>query len=664
VRNIYRKIGQQLTAISGLGVIAITTLTVTTLLLGFKHIGWLQPLELMTLDLMVRSRPEQLPDDRLLIVGLTEDDITSRNRWPLSDEIVAELLAKLQTYEPSVIGVDLYRDIPYEPGLKKLTKQLQAPNVISIQNLGDEKTRGVPAPAVVPEEQIGFNDLVLDPDGKVRRTLLIAGSNLSFAWQIVSKHLQKDKIFPRNSEYSEEIIWGEGRFSPLNRNSGGYHGIDDRGYQILLDYRAENIARQVSLEDVLTGKVEPDWVKGKIVLIGSVAPSLRDLFFTPYSWITKEDIPKMPGVLVHAQMVSHLLDVIAGDRPLFSFWQESVETLWIISWVFIGACTAWNYRRPWVLIISYPSLILLVTVVGFTLFLNGIWVSVWTPLTGLLASGTMVFAYRSYQSQRQHNTVMRLLGQNTSPEIATALWNNRDQLINDGKLPGQRLIATLFFTDLQNFTTVAEKMPPESLMDWLNEYLGMLTQTVTEYRGIVNKFTGDGVMAAFGVPVASRTTQDIDRNAQDAVACALVIGDRLVAMNEKWQATGLPLCTMRVGIFTGPIVAGSLGSKDRLEYGLLGDTVNIASRLESCEKDRQPSDCRILIAEETLVHLKDRFQVENWGPLSLKGKHQTVNVYRVIGSKNDALLKSKREKSEKNSGSNSQPLPLDHKNLL
>ncbi|NEQ71392.1 MAG: adenylate/guanylate cyclase domain-containing protein, partial [Symploca sp. SIO2D2] len=166
---------------------------------------------------------------------------------------------------------------------------------------------------------------------------------------------------------------------------------------------------------------------------------------------------------------------------------------------------------------------------------------------------------------------------------------------------------------------------------WLNEFLQVLTHEILTHQGIVNKFTGDGLLAAFGVPTPQQDQQKIAADAQAAVTCALVISDRLNQLNQNWLQRGLPKIQMRIGIFTGAIVAGSLGGKDRLEYGIIGDTVNIASRLESCEKHRQPSDCRILIGYETLVHLKEQFEVESWGWLALKGKEQMVDVYRVVG---------------------------------
>jgi class 3 adenylate cyclase len=241
-----------------------------------------------------------------------------------------------------------------------------------------------------------------------------------------------------------------------------------------------------------------------------------------------------------------------------------------------------------------------------------------------------VVTYRSYQAQQKQQIVMKLLGQNTSPQIAQALWQGRDRLLKSGKLPGISLTATMLFADIKDFSTVSEQMTPEALLEWLNEFLGVMTHEVIKRQGIVNKFTGDGVMAVFGVPTCRLDSTEVAEDARSAVACALEISDRLEEMNQNWRRLGLPIIQMRVGIFTGPVVAGSLGGKDRLEYGVIGDSVNIASRLESCEKHRQPTNCRILIGYETLVHLQGRFDVESWGPLALKGKQQLVEVYRVL----------------------------------
>jgi adenylate cyclase len=228
---------------------------------------------------------------------------------------------------------------------------------------------------------------------------------------------------------------------------------------------------------------------------------------------------------------------------------------------------------------------------------------------------------------------MKLLGQQTSPAIANALWKERVHLLESGLLPGQKVTATIILTDLQGFSTICEKLPPEVVMSWLNEYLSAMAQEVQAHQGVINKFTGDGMLAVFGVPIPRTTQQEIAEDARLAVSCAVAISSRLREMNQNWLARGLPSAKMRVGIFTGPVMVGSLGGTTRLEYGVIGDSVNIASRLESCLKDRQEDTCRILIAEETLLHLGDKFEVESWGAVPLKGREQKVNVYRILGRK-------------------------------
>ena len=613
--------------------ISVASLAVTSLLLGIQQLGGLQPLELAAFDQMVRSRIDQNPDPRLLVVTITEEDIRLQKRWPISDQVLAQMLKELERYQPQVIGLDLYRDVPQEPGHAALVTQLQSPNVIGITEIGNSDTGGTPPPPGVSEERIGFNDLVIDPDGVVRRNLMFAttetGSTFSFSLRLALAYLTAYDISPQLTP-AENLQLDKAIFTRLEPDSGGYQTIDARGYQILLDYHSgRKIARQVSLTQVLNRQVAPDWIKDKIVLIGTTAPSAKDRFYTPYS-STEAQNPTMPGVLIHAQMVSQILSVVLDHRPLFWFWSGWVEGVWILGWALVGGSLAWYLRHP--LGLSLSGILSLGVLLGssFGMFTQQGWVPVITPALAFVVTGGSVVAYRAYQSQRQQQIVMRLLGQNASPEIAEALWNSRDRLIKSGKLPGQKLIATVLFTDIKSFSTISEEMPPEAVLEWLNEYLAVMAQEIQIHHGIINKFTGDGLMAVFGVPVPRTSPAEVAEDAQQAVACALAMGDRLQELNQAWQQDDLPVVQMRVGIFTGPVVVGSLGGKDRLEYGVIGDSVNIASRLESCEKDRQIDCCRVLIAAETLVHIQQQFQVESWGPIALRGKQQTVDVYRVV----------------------------------
>ncbi|WP_448604592.1 CHASE2 domain-containing protein, partial [Thermoleptolyngbya sp.] len=617
--------------LTGLKAATLTSLTVTGLVLGLRQVGGVEPLELRIYDRMVRLRAADASDPRLLVVEITEADIQALQRATPSDETLAQAIALLQQHQPRVIGLDLHRDVPQEPGHAQLQTQLQAPNLVAITKLGESAGDRIPPPPGLPAERIGFNDFVIDRDGVIRRSLLFAHTeretHTSLSLRLAIAYLKPDGIRPRPSAANpDDLQLGASVFLPLQASSGAYQRLDSSGYQTLLDYRArQHPARRVSLSQVLSQEFQPEWVRDKIVLIGTTAPSGKDLFYTPFS--AGEAVShQMPGVIVHAQMVSQFLDAATGARSPFWFWQEWQEWLWIFGWAMVGGAVAWGVRHPLMLGLSSVGLLGLIAGAGFGLFLQQGWVPMVAPaIASMMALGTVV-AYRAQQSHRQQQMVMTLLGQNTSPEIADALWNARDRLLASGKLPGKRLVATMLFTDIKGFSTISEQMPPEVLLEWLNEYLEAMTHEIQQHHGIINKFTGDGLLAIFGVPMPRVEEREVDEDAYQAIACALAMGKRLEQLNQTWQQRGLPSIQMRVGIFTGPVVVGSLGGKERMEYGVIGDSVNTASRLESCLKDRQVDLCRVLIAEETLMHVKGKFQVESWGPLALSGKQQLVEV--------------------------------------
>ena len=625
----------------------IAALVSSGLVGGGRYVGFLQPLELAAYDLLMQSRPDLGPDPRLLVVGITEQDIQNQGQFPLPDAVLVTLLKKLQTYQPRVVGLDMWRgDILVQPGTSEtaeadrlaLVQQLkQSDRMIAITFLGNESQTAstVPPPPGLPEEQIGFNDIALDSGRVLRRNLLYMDDYFpSFSLRVALRYLRDENIEDQPSDADENVLQiGSTIFPPLNPEEGGYARIDAlETYQILLNYRsAQNAVEQVSLTQLLEGRVDPQKIKDRIVLIGTTGISGRDLYLTPFNSGANDQQP-MPGVVIHAQMVSQLLDAAYGERPLIRVWSEPMEMAWIFLWSLTGGLFFWIVRRPLLLVLGGGVLISLLLVLCHGLFLRSVWVPLVPPFLTFLGAGGGVVAFRAQQAQRQQQMVMRLLGQSSSPEIAETLWQRRDELLEGGKLPGMELTATLMFTDLKGFSTISERLPPGQLLNWLNEYFEVMTDVVVEHHGVINKFTGDGLMAAFGVPIPRESWAAIANDAQGAVDCALAMGERLSALNLRWQTEGLPEVQMRAGIFSGPVVVGSLGSKARLEYGVIGDAVNTASRLESVDKHRQPSACRVLIAQETLNYLQNRYEVEAWGALTLKGKAEQVEVFRVIGA--------------------------------
>jgi class 3 adenylate cyclase len=245
------------------------------------------------------------------------------------------------------------------------------------------------------------------------------------------------------------------------------------------------------------------------------------------------------------------------------------------------------------------------------------------------------------REKAQREVLMKLFSKHVSPEVAEVLWQQREQFLDGGRPRSQKLLITAMFTDLQGFSTISEKQSPEVLMGWLNSYLEMMTTTVMEHGGVVDDFFGDGIKINFGVPIPRETEAEIRQDAINAVNCALAMEQRMIEMNTKAAAQGQQPLRMRIGINTGPVVAGSLGSADRMKYTTLGDTVNTAARLESFSKEVDlshlaASPCRILIGDTTLRYLDDRFQTERVGELELKGKAKKVEAYCVLGLRTGA----------------------------
>ena len=236
----------------------------------------------------------------------------------------------------------------------------------------------------------------------------------------------------------------------------------------------------------------------------------------------------------------------------------------------------------------------------------------------------------------QRAVLMQLFSKHVSPQVAEVLWEQREQFLEGGRPRSQSLTVTAMFTDLQGFSTISEKQDPGALMKWLNAYMDMVTTTVMEHGGVVDDYFGDGVKINFGVPIPRVTQEDIGRDAVNAVACALAMEANMVVLNAAMTAQGYQPLRMRVGIYTGPVVAGSLGSAERMKYTTLGDTVNTAARLESFSKEvsvpqLESRPCRILIGESTRQYLGDRFRLEPVGEMELKGKHTKVQAYCVLG---------------------------------
>jgi adenylate cyclase len=490
-------------------------------------------------------------------------------------------------------------------------------------------------------DQVGFNDILVDPGGTVRRALLFLDDGTvslpSFPLQLALRYLQPKGVMAQADPADPSLFrLGHTTIRPLDSSEGGYVRADARGYQFMLDYSGSRGAFEtVTFTAVLDGTVDPALMRDRVALIGVVAESIRDEFYTPLSRGLQAD-QHVAGMAVHAQIVSQLMQIgLDGVAPMGSLpdWQEAA---WILLWSGLGGLVGFAIRSPWKLSLTAAGCLIALGGLDLALFV-GRW---WLPLvpSGLawVGSAALVTGYVSYREMLDRSNLMRLFSRHVSKEVAETIWQERDQFLDGGRPRSQRLIATMLFTDIAGYTPVAERLSPEELMEWLNTFMDGMSRQVTAHRGVVRQYAGDAIVVAFGVPAPRRTEEEIAQDAINAVDCALAMGETLRELNARWRAQGLPTSGMRIGIFTGPVVGGTLGSAERSEYLVVGDAVNTAARLESLDKDlfapdpnEQPS--RILIGDTTLAHLGNRFRTEYMANLSLKGKQQKVDVYRVIG---------------------------------
>ena len=242
-----------------------------------------------------------------------------QGRWPLSDARLAQVLRILTQYQPRAIGLDLYRDVPVPPGHEELRAILVGNrHIISAMKFGNEVEIGIaPPPVLKHTDQVGFNDILVDPGGIVRRGLLFLDDGnavaYSFALRLALLYLQAEGIMPQpDASPSPHLRLGDTAIRPLEANDGGYVSADARGYQFLLDYRdASATFPFYSLTALLSGKIDAKVIEDKIVLIGTTAESVKDFFYTPYGRRLQHH-QQMPGIVLHAHMVSQLLQGLAS----------------------------------------------------------------------------------------------------------------------------------------------------------------------------------------------------------------------------------------------------------------------------------------------------------------------------------------------------------------
>lgn len=374
--------------------------TIAGCIIGLRSTGALQSWELGSLDFFFRQRPIESVDDRIVIVGIREEEL-QRYNWPLSDHTLARLLQEIQSAQPRAIGMDIYRDVPVRDGHRELVKAFRTmPNLIGIRQMPDPEGQGVaPPPELERLEQVGFNNVVYDPDRKIRRALLYWFDSdkrqyRSFAMELALLYLKQRGIQEEGAKHDRgQLQLGQAVFQRFQGNDGVYVNADPGGYQILSNFRGgAGHFHTVSMQDIMDGKISPSQLRDRIVLIGSFAPSLKDFAATPFTGSIKRPSESVPGVEVQANIISEILSATLDHRPLLKSWGESIEFVWIWAWALLGTSVSWQLRLPQRNFIAVLVIGGGLVGISYGLFLAG-WIVPFIPAAiALLISTTVVIA--------------------------------------------------------------------------------------------------------------------------------------------------------------------------------------------------------------------------------------------------------------------------------
>lgn len=385
-------------------------------ILGMRQLGMLEALELRAFDQMIRLRPDEGPDRRLLVVTVTEKDIQLQNlkeRRSLSDSALAKLLAKLQPYQPQVIGLDIYRDFPVNPLYADLAIYLQQnERFIAVCEVGGDNNRlGIKPPPEIPEKRNSFSDIPVDTDGVIRRQLLgmapdptsFCATDTSFSFRVALTYLAAKgiqyKLTPEGYLQIGTVV-----FKKVEPHTSGYHKFDALGYQVLLNYRSSHsVAKLVTLSDILSDSIDPELpnlVKERIVLIGTTAESFKDYFPTPYS--AGQWFQQMPGVVIQAHMVSQILSAVLDRRSLLWWLPSWGETLWVFCWSLVGGILVWHFRSPLHLVLANGAALVTLYGLCFVFLLKGGWVPLVPSALALIVTSGSVVAYTVLQTKQKH----------------------------------------------------------------------------------------------------------------------------------------------------------------------------------------------------------------------------------------------------------------------
>lgn len=622
--------------------IAITVAPVLVFLVlygsGLPFVQWLED---KSIDWRFAWRGPISATGDVVVVALDDKSLAREGRWPWSREKMAQLVRQLQSAAPQTIALDVIfaEASPSDDALARALQEsrstilgyyfYQSTHELIKADVSEDVLRrsfesilpmalplvsgrydqfpemtgvvaNVPVLARAAAAQ-GYFNVMPDRDGSVRRFYLMAG--------------YQGKVFPFMG--LEALSRHEDGFDPVPvaDASGNLEGISvgqrlipttPQG-SVLVNYRGGIEAfRIISATDVLTGKFARGDVAGKTVLVGATAVGIYDLRVTPIS-------PNLPGVVAEANLVDMLF---RGDFLVQDMW----TSLWNgVALAVVPLLLGMLFFRLRLLtaVLAALAAILLYGYSSQQMFANGYVVALATPSLEWLGVAMVITTYRGWTEERQKRIIRRAFQSYLHPRIVEELTEHPDRL----KLGGERMDCTVLFCDVKNFSTISEKMDPEQLTRLMNAFFDPVCQAIMSEGGYIDKLIGDAVMAVFGAPAPA------EDHAVQACRAAIAMQQVVHELEPRFQKEfGVAEFKLRIGVHSGPVVVGNMGTGQRLNYTVMGDTVNLASRLEGANKDLGTD---ILISHATYEKAAPHVTAKFMDTIQVKGKEEQVKVYAL-----------------------------------
>lgn len=612
------------------------------LLTYLGQIDLLRRFELITYDLRMREAPVAAPPE-ILVVAIDERSIQQFQAWPWPRSTHARLIDRLRAAGAKLIAFDVVfagpsgggatfdKEVPLEqwgkstsPEDKALTRAMKrAGNVILAATLpeGDDQSQdseqgSLQAPEMPYDEfqeaalAVAPANVVRDPDNVVRHYWLtlnhldetypsLAVSIASHIQGVSDQEVIKGAAAQAGSDApaNQMLLW----FSPLETAAGGFE--------------------VVSYYDVYKGLVPAERIKGRIVVVGGTAPVLQDLWQTPMLSGARTEggaqkVALVPGVVVQATAVANLLQ---QRHPVPVTWPTKLVVA-LVACLLVALALVFLRPLTVLALVMVPVSALVLVFGAWALNAHHLWMPVAVPVLAAWVTCLGGTTYRYMAEEAGKRRLRRAWQKRVSPEVLQLIL--RDPTMT--QVEAREVTATVLFSDLRGFTTLSALHSPQELVQVLNHYLTRMTAVILRHGGTINKFLGDGIMAVFGDPVPRPD------HALRAATAALEMQEELARLREESEGGSdvYKSLFMRVGLHTGTMLAGDVGSEDMLEYTVIGDTVNTASRLESLGKEY---GTQVLMSADTWEQVRDRVQARFLGEVTLRNRPQPIGVYELVG---------------------------------